>query len=297
MSQKNTPKKQEVETTGHSWDGIEEFNNPLPKWWLYLFYGTIIWGIIYVILFPAWPMVTKATPGLLGFSTRQELAKDIASVDARNEARNAVLAEADLNTLQESDPELYSYAVNAGKSIYAVNCSQCHGAGAAGVQNLGYPNLQDDEWLWGGAIDDEAGTLDEIAYTVRHGVRAEEDVDTRWSQMPAYGEILEKDEITSVVHFVRQISGQEHDADLALAGSDVFLDNCAACHGDEGKGDIYQGAPNLTDAIWLYGGSVEKITETVAESRFGVMPAWGMRLSPAEVNAVALYVHQLGGGR
>lgn len=296
MSQKNTPEKQEVETTGHSWDGIEEYNNPLPKWWLYLFYVTIVWGIVYVILYPAWPMLTKATPGLLGYSTRAEVAADIAAVDERNADLNAALASADLATVHE-DEALYGYAINAGRSIYGTNCSQCHGAGAAGLQNLGYPNLQDDEWLWGGAIDDEAGTVNEIAYTIRHGIRAEEDPDTRWSQMPAFGEILTKDETSSVVHYVLALSGQEHDAALAEAGAEVYDMQCSACHGMEGEGDIYQGAPNLSDAIWLYGGSEERITESVKMARFGVMPAWGTRLSEDEVNAVALYIHQLGGGR
>ena len=180
-------------------------------------------------------------------------------------------------------------------SIFANNWSQCHGAGAAGVQASGYPNLLDDAWLWG-------GTIDEIAYTVTHGIRNEQSPDTRWSEMPAFGELLEAEEISQVVNYVRAISNQEHDAALAAAGEALFIDNCASCHGDDGAGMRDQGAPNLTDAIWLYGGDEETLTETVVRARFGVMPAWseefrvGSGLDAAEIKAVAAYVHQLGGG-
>lgn len=296
MSDKKIDEKSDVETTGHSWDGIEEYNNPLPKWWLYIFYATIIWGIGYTIAFPAWPMIKGATPGLLGWSTRANVAADIAKVEEQNAELTSALETADLTTLKDN-PELYSFAVNAGESVFAAHCSQCHGAGAAGVQGLGYPNLQDDDWLWGGAVDDEAGTINEIAYSIAHGIRNDEDPDARWSQMTAFGDILSKDETDAVVAYVRSISGQEHDAAQAEAGAEIYEINCAACHAEDGTGDIYQGAPNLTDAIWLYGGSEEKIRESVVNARFGVMPPWLERLGAAEVNAVATYVHQLGGGK
>lgn len=292
MSQK--PGDDDIETTGHSWDGIEEYNNPLPRWWLWTFYATIIWGVLYTIAYPAWPLINGATTGLLGFSTRANVAEDIAAVDAANAGQMEALASIDLATLTEN-AELNGFAVNAGAAIFRANCSQCHGAGAAGVQASGYPNLLDDSWLWG-------GSMDEIAYTVTHGIRNEQSPDTRWSEMPAFGEILTGDEIAQVVAYVRSISGQEHDAGLAAPGETVFADNCAACHGDDGTGMRDLGAPNLTDAIWLYGGTEETLAETVTYSRFGVMPAWseeyrvGSGLSQAEINAVAAYVHQLGGG-
>lgn len=292
MSQK--PGDDDIETTGHSWDGIEEYNNPLPRWWLWTFYATIIWGVLYTIAYPAWPLINGATTGLLGFSTRANVAEDIAAVDAANAGQMEALASIDLAILTEN-AELNGFAVNAGAAIFRANCSQCHGAGAAGVQASGYPNLLDDSWLWG-------GSMDEIAYTVTHGIRNEQSPDTRWSEMPAFGEILTGDEIAQVVAYVRSISGQEHDAGLAAPGETVFADNCAACHGDDGTGMRDLGAPNLTDAIWLYGGTEETLAETVTYSRFGVMPAWseeyrvGSGLSQAEINAVAAYVHQLGGG-
>jgi cytochrome c oxidase cbb3-type subunit 3 len=280
------------DTTGHSWDGIQEFNNPLPRWWLWTFYITIIWGIAYTVAYPAWPLISGATPGLLGFSTRANVAEDIAAVNAQNAGLNEALANVELAALG-GDPNLSGYAVNKGAAVFRSHCSQCHGSGAAGA--VGYPNLLDDDWLWG-------GTIEEIAFTVTHGVRNEQSPDTRWSQMPAFGEVLTPDEIGQVVQYVRQMSGQEHDAALATPGQEVFLNNCAACHMDDGAGDPTQGAPALNDAIWLYGGDVDALTATVTNARFGVMPAWSkdyrpaQGLTPAEINAVAAYVHQLGGG-
>ncbi len=276
----------QVETTGHSWDGIEELNNPLPRWWLWLFYATIIWGVIYSIAYPAWPLISGATPGLLGYSTRQEAAEDIAAAEAANAENMTALAEVDLATLPDN-AELNGFAVNAGAALFRANCSQCHGAGAAGAR--GFPNLLDDDWLWGGSIE-------EIAYTIDHGVRNEQDGDARFSEMPAFGDILTPEEVSAVVAYVRQISGQDGDAALAGEGATVFADNCSACHGEDGKGMRDVGAPNLTDAIWLYGGDEATLTETVQKARYGVMPAWGKRLSDADVNALAAYVHQLGGG-
>ncbi|MBO6603287.1 MULTISPECIES: cytochrome-c oxidase, cbb3-type subunit III [Paracoccaceae] len=284
------------ETTGHIWDGIKEFNNPMPRWWLWTFYATIIWGIGYTIAYPAWPLIQGATPGLLGYSTRAEVQEDIQTFEEMNAPILARIAEVELAEITpDANPDLYSYAVQGGAAIFATWCSQCHGSGAAGVQASGYPNLLDDDWLWGGTIDD-------IHFTISHGIRNDDDPDARYSEMTAYDEILTDEEIASVVQYVRNISGQEADATLAAAGEEVYLNNCAACHMDDGSGDQFLGAPNLTDAIWLYGGSEEAIEYTVRYSRFGVMPPWSAeaseagRLSEAEVRAVSVYVHSLGGG-
>ncbi len=275
-----------VETTGHTWDGIEELNNPLPRWWLWCFYLTIIWGIGYVIAYPAWPMISKATPGLLGYSTRGEVARDIDTFREASAANDAALATSDLATLSQNE-DLYRYAVSSGAAVFRNNCSQCHGSGAAGAK--GYPNLLDDDWLWG-------GNHEQIAYTVRHGIRNDADDDAHYSEMPAFGEILEEGDIPVLVEYVRGLAGEEHDATLAASGEELYIDNCSACHGENGMGDRDQGAPNLTDAIWLYGGDRDSLTETITYSRFGVMPPWSPRLSEAQIQAVATYVHQLGGG-
>ncbi|QBY01598.1 cytochrome-c oxidase, cbb3-type subunit III [Rhodophyticola sp. CCM32] len=278
------------ETTGHSWDGIKEFNNPLPRWWLWTFYGCIFWGLIYTIAYPAWPLIQGATPGILGYSTRAEVAEDIQSFDAANASVLARMEEVELAAITPGDnPDLYSYAIQGGAATFATWCSQCHGSGAAGVQASGYPNLLDDDWLWGGTIDD-------IHFTVSHGIRNEDDPDARYSEMTAFEGILTDEEIASVVQYVRNISNQEADATLAAAGETVFLDNCAACHLDDATGDRFLGAPNLTDAIWLYGGDEVALEETVRHARFGVMPNWNTRLSEAEIRSVAVYVHSLGGG-
>ena len=285
-----------VGTTGHNWDGIEEWNNPMPRWWVWTFYLTIIWGIGYCIAYPAWPLINSATAGLLGYSTRAEVAEQISAVEAQNAELQAALATADLNAIKDQ-PDLHNYAVQGGAAVFRNNCSQCHGAGAAGVKASGYPNLLDDAWLWGGTIED-------IAFTVRHGIRNEQSDDTRWSEMPAFArdEILSEEEIAQVMQHVLAMSGQDHDAVKAETGATIYADQCASCHMEDGIGDAELGAPNLTDAIWLYGGTADTLTDTIANSRFGVMPAWSEDyraaggLSDAEINAVAAYVHQLGGG-
>jgi cytochrome c oxidase cbb3-type subunit 3 len=289
-AKKVTRKPGEVETTGHEWDGIEELNNPLPRWWLWTFYATIVWALIYTILFPAWPLITGATPGVLGFSTRANVAAEIQRFEAANGPMRDRLVAADLAAIKD-DPELLQFATSAGAAVFRTNCSQCHGSGAAGVQASGYPNLLDDDWIWGGAMED-------IHTTITHGIRNTTDDEARYSQMPAFGVdgLLETPQIDAVVQHVLAISGQEHDAAVAAEGATVFAENCAACHTDAGTGDRTQGAPNLTDAIWLYGGSVDDLTYTVNNARFGVMPNWNQRLSEADIRSVALYVHGLGGG-
>ena len=271
------------QTTGHSYDGIEELNTPLPRWWLWTFYATIIWGVGYTIAYPAWPMISGATAGILGYSTRAEVAESIAAHEAANAELAGQLLEMDLAAF-DPQSDLHRYALSRGAAVFRAQCSQCHGAGAAG--GIGYPNLIDDDWLWGGA-------LPEIAYTVRHGIRNETDPNAHWSQMPAFGELLNEAEILDLVAYVQSLP---ESGGAEGSGARLFADNCAACHGDDGMGDRFQGAPNLADAIWLYGGSDEALIETITYARFGVMPAWGQRLSEADVRAVSTYVHALGGG-
>lgn len=281
----------EVQTTGHSWDGIEELNNPLPRWWLWTFYICIVYAIGYSVLYPAWPMVKEATPGILGYSTRAEVASEIQRFEDMNASLETKLAEVELADIS-ADADLHNYAVQGGAAVFRTFCAQCHGSGAAGVQSLGYPNLLDNDWLWG-------GTLEDIYTTVNHGIRNETDEDARYSEMPAFGrdELLEPEEIGQVVQYVLKISQQEHNAELADAGAVVFEDNCSSCHAEDGTGDRYQGAPNLTDFVWLYGGTEADILETVNNARYGIMPSkGGAPLSEAQVRAVASYVHQLGGG-
>ena len=189
----------------------------------------------------------------------------------------------------QANPELARFASAGGASAFKVYCSQCHGSGAQG--GAGYPNLNDDDWLWGGSID-------QIATTIRHGVRYEADGDTRWSEMPAFGrdQLLPREDILAVAHYVRSLSGLEHDEGAMDEGARVFAENCAACHGEDGHGNKELGAPNLADALWLYGDTHQDIVSQVTNPKHGVMPAWGERLGDAVVKQLAVYVHGLGGG-
>ncbi|MDQ2065941.1 cytochrome-c oxidase, cbb3-type subunit III [Xinfangfangia sp. CPCC 101601] len=289
-AKKVTKPPHEVPTTGHEWDGIQEYDNPMPRWWVWIFYATIIWGIGYTVAYPAWPWLNGVTQGVLGYNAREAVAADIAQMDATNAAVKTQLVSVDLNAIGE-DEALASYASRAGAAVFKTTCAQCHGAGAAGVQSLGYPNLLDDDWLWG-------GSMEEIHQTVAHGIRSTTDAESRYSEMPKFGTdgLLEKAQIAEVVEYVLQISGQEHDAALASAGGTVYADNCSACHGAAGEGDRSQGAPKLTDAVWLYGNSREAINDSVSKARFGVMPEWAGRLTEDQIRAVSFYVHSLGGG-
>lgn len=285
---KGVRKVVEVPSTGHSWDGIEEYDNPLPRWWLWSFYATIVWGLAYVVAYPAIPLLSGSTQGALGTTYRSDVAAEIQRFKDANAPIQAKLVETPLDQVA-ADPDLANYTANAGAAIFRTWCAQCHGSGAGG--NPGYPTLLDNDWLWG-------GTLDDIHTTVQHGIRDPKDEETRYSEMPKFGtdELLDNSQIAQVVNYVLELGGQPHDADLAAEGATVFADNCTACHAEDGKGDRAQGAPDLTDAVWLYGSDPATITRIVHDGPFGVMPAWTGRLSEADIRAVASYVHGLGGG-
>lgn len=277
-----------VETTQHEWDGIEELNTPLPRWWLWTFYATIIFSVGYMIAYPAVPLLSSATAGMLDWSSRGQFAQEQAAAKAARAGTEQALASLPIEQIA-ADPRLMRAAVEGGRAAFKVNCVQCHGAGAAG--SPGYPNLNDNDWLWG-------GDLRAIHTTLEHGIRHPGDEATRMSQMPAFGRdgILNAGQIADVVSHVRVIAGAEAPSRAAQRGAQLYADNCAACHGAEGKGDRALGAPNLTDAIWLYGGDRAALTQTVANARYGVMPAWNRKLDAATINMLAAYVHSLGGG-
>ena len=278
-----------VETTGHEWDGIKELNNPLPRWWLWTFYACIVWALAYTVAYPAWPGISGATAGVLGWSSRGDLHADVARTKEAQAVWLDQIAAADVETIA-ANPELVQFAVAGGASAFKVYCVQCHGSGAAGGE--GYPNLNDDDWIWG-------GTLTDIETTLLHGIRYAQDDNTRISDMPRFGadELLTREEISDVAWFVRKLSNQETDTAAAERGSVIFAEQCAACHGEQGEGMIELGAPALSDAIWLYGGSHEEIVAQINAPRQGVMPAWGDRLGETTVKQLAVYVHQLGGGQ
>ena len=277
-----------VDTTGHEWDGIKELDNPLPNWWRWILWTTVVWSIGYWIAYPAWPLIASHTKGMLGYSSRAEVAKDMAAAKQAHARFAENLKTASLEQIR-TQPDLLEFALAGGRAAFSVNCSQCHGSGAQGAK--GYPNLNDDEWLWG-------GTLAAIEKTIAHGVRNGIDKDARDSQMPAFLKdgILKRPAVEDVAEYVLKLSGQDHDAARAGRGQAVFAEQCVACHGDKGQGNHEFGAPALNNAIWLYGGDRNTIIETVANSQSGVMPAWGRLLDPVTIKQLAIYVHSLGGG-
>jgi len=275
-------------TVGHEWDGIEELDTPMPRWWLWTLYATIVFAIGYVIVYPALPGLTGASPGLLGWTSHGQLAHEMAEEQRRlGPTRNAIAATSMAGLL--GNPKLLHAAEEGGRAAFKVHCVQCHGSGAAGSK--GYPNLNDDDWLWGGDID-------AIHTTLVNGIRQPGNDATRMSQMPSFGRdgILQPAQIDNVVSYVRTLSGREQPTPASQNGAVLFAENCVACHGEGGKGGRTVGAPNLSDGIWLYGGDRASITASITVARYGVMPAWGQRLDPVTVKMLAAYTHSLGGG-
>ncbi|CAK0762409.1 Cbb3-type cytochrome c oxidase subunit CcoP [uncultured Gammaproteobacteria bacterium] len=280
-----------VETTGHEWDGIKELNNPLPSWWLYIYFACILWSVIYWVLYPAWPVGTTYTKGILGWSQRMQVEDEIKEAKAAQSKFTDQIAKLPLAQIK-TNKELYDFAVTGGRSVFAGNCVQCHGAGGQG--RPGFPNLADDEWLHGGSLDD-------IFKTVQHGVRATNDNDTRQPPaMPSFGKdgTLNQAQIGDAAEFVRSLNKVAGtDAEAAKRGAAVFADNCASCHGEKGEGNPDLGSKPLNDGIWLYGGDKATIVQTLTNGRAGVMPSWATRLDDTSIKEVALYVHGLGGGK
>jgi len=272
----------------HEWDGIRELDTPLPRWWLWTFYATIVFAIGYCIAYPAIPFLHSASAGTLRWTSRGQLDKEMAAAEAARANVRAALARTPIEAVPANSP-LMNAAVEGGRAAFKVNCVQCHGAGAAGAK--GYPNLNDDDWLWGGA-------LATVHQTIEHGIRSPGDDATRMSQMPAFGRdgLLKAGEIEDVVSYVRYVSHQEAASVSARRGKALFETNCAACHGGDANGNRQFGAPNLTDPIWLYGGDRTTLIATVTNARQGVMPAWNAKLDPVTVKMLAAYVHSLGGG-
>jgi cytochrome c oxidase cbb3-type subunit III len=286
MSEKKIDELSGVETTGHSWDGIQELNNPLPRWWVWTFYACIIWALGYTVFYPAWPLLTTNTKGLLGVTNRSALTEEMSAAAAGQKVYLDKIAAMPVTDILK-DQSLTEFATAGGAAAFKVNCTPCHGSGAQG--GIGYPNLNDNDWLWG-------GNAEQIYTTVAHGIRDESDPDTRVSEMPAFGEMLKPEEIQNVAAYVASISNQPVEIGNPEVGKQLFADNCAACHGDDGKGNRDLGAPNLTDAIWLKGTGENAIIAQVTKPKHGVMPAWKVRLGDATVKGLAIYVHSLGGG-
>jgi cytochrome c oxidase cbb3-type subunit 3 len=273
-------------TTGHEWDGIKELNTPLPKWWVYVFWATVVWSIGYWFMYPAWPLVNGYTKGSLEYSSRGDLAKEL---DIQKKGRSAWLSKIEASDVAaiEKDKDLLRYAMAGGKIAFNENCAPCHGVGGVGA--YGYPTLADDEWLWG-------GTLADIEQTVKYGVR-NTNKDSRQSEMPKFGAdgLLKDDQISAVADYVLSVASKA--PAKGSAGETVYTENCAVCHGEDGSGQPALGAPALNNQIWLYKGSKDAIVAQVTKPKHGSMPAWSERLDTNTIKMLAVYVHNLGGGK
>jgi len=288
MSDKEIDQPTGVETTGHEWDGIKELNNPLPRWWLIILWISVAWSVVYWILMPSWPGITGYFAGVRNHTERANVDAAISALEAeRSEQMRQLLNVSSMSDV-ERDPQLLQFAMNAGESLFGNNCATCHGAGGQGVK--GYPALVDDAWLWG-------GTLDDISKTLHHGIRSTHP-ETRISLMQAYGEldVFNRDQISDLTEYVVSLSGRDANAEAVERAAPLYQQQCVSCHGVEGKGDRLQGAPDLTDAIWLYGGERNDIRQTIHSGRQGVMPYWTERLTDEQITALSVYVHSLGGG-
>lgn len=273
------------DTTGHEWDGVKELNTPLPTWWVYTFYATIVFAAVYCFLYPSWPWLNGHTEGSLGYSSRVELTQ---ALEAQAKARAVYVDRIRATPLAQiaKEPELLNFAMAGGRSAFQTNCMQCHGAGGAG--SPGFPNLVDDDWIWG-------GSLDQIYTTIRYGIRNADDK-SRQSMMPRFGVdgALTGAQVAAVTDYVLSLSGK---AKATPEGAKIFQEQCVACHGAEGKGNQELGAPNLADGLWLYGGDRDSVYRSIFYARNGSMPAWNGRLDEATLKMLAIYVHALGGGR
>lgn len=288
----NSPKERDelsgVETTGHNWDGIKELNNPAPRWWLIIFLLTVIWAIGYWIVYPALIVPRGQTSGAFAWSSARQLKEQQSEIVSRREQQVRNFADLPLETIRNT-PALYQFARAGGQALFKENCAACHGSGAA--DRKGYPNLNDDDWLWG-------GTLDQVYATIQHGIRAKDD-ETRVSAMPNFGQdsLLKASEIEAIAYHVEALGRRKVAASPAILalGARLFSENCASCHGVNGEGNRELGAPRLNDAIWLYGGTYEDIVAQIYKPKQGIMPNWSTRLPDASIKQLAIYVDSLGG--
>jgi cytochrome c oxidase cbb3-type subunit 3 len=284
MTKDKNNKNQKPKTTGHIWDGVEEYNTPAPRWWLIVWIISIIWAVIYWFFYPTWPTPEGNTKGISNWTSKSQLAESQVEIEER---KNSYLKEFNKSSFSQikKNKELTEFALAGGRAAFQENCAACHGTGAAG--NKGFPNLNDDDWLWGGKLED-------IYTTLKYGIRSNHDK-ARQAVMPSFGldRILTKEEIKEVAGYVLSLSGLER---TNTNGKIIFKNNCAVCHGTNGKGIREVGAPNLTDRIWLYGKDKEDVIYTITHSRAGVMPYWSDRLDDSTIRQLTIYVHSLGGG-
>jgi cytochrome c oxidase cbb3-type subunit III len=266
LSTKRLAPGEQAGVMGHIWDeNLEEYNNPLPRWWMWLFWITIVFALIYLLLFPG----LGSFAGLLKWSSVGQYHEEMAGAKERYEPTFAKYAAMDIPAVAQ-DPQ----AREIGQRLFLNYCAQCHASDARGGR--GFPNLSDRDWLYGGSPEAIVASI----------------TDGRQGMMPPWPQ-LGDEAIKNVANYVLSLAGRTHDSLRAAQGKAVFMANCVACHGPEGKGNPALGAPNLTDDVWLYGGGQAAIIETITKGRHGVMPAWGAFLGPTKIHLLAAYVYGL----
>ncbi len=308
MSEAKTKQQGAVQTTGHAWDGdIQEFNNPLPRWWLWSFYATVVFAVLYWVIYPAWPVGKGYTTGLFNnitytvngearsrhWNTRSLLIKDM------QEGKEALRTQEYMQKVEAADyqqiladPDMMTFVRSVTKGLFGDNCAACHGAGGAGVIGL-FPNLADDDWLWGGSVE-------EIQNTITQGHNG---------YMPAFARTFNDEQLDDVSNFVLSLSGHDVPADKMMRGKQLFIGDaggCYYCHTANGTGMKSQGAANLTDNIWTIAdvpgqaeltGKVDVVKGVIRNGVNRVMPAWQNRLDENQIKLLTVYVHELGGGQ
>jgi cytochrome c oxidase cbb3-type subunit 3 len=274
-------------TTGHEWDGLKELNQPLPKWWLYVMYATIVWSAVYFVLYPSWPWLGGYFHGTLGYSTREKVDADVAAVAQQRAGYMDQIKVLSYDEIRK-DPQLLAVAAAVGRITFANNCQPCHGAGGGG--NPGYPALAAGNWLWGGKLED-------IQQSVTFGIRSGLDA-ARQSQMQRFGAdgIMKPDEIQSVADYVMVLYGTGAPGKDLAKGKQLFADNCAVCHGDAGQGIREFGAPKLASRAHLLAETRDGVIAQISNPHMGVMPNWNQRLDTATIKSLTIYVHAMGGG-
>lgn len=266
MVMKNQPKDGDNITTGHVYDGIEEYDNPLPRWWVWMFLGTLVFSLGYLALYPG----LGSFPGFLGWTQNSQWEREMAAGEEKYAAMYSKYAAIPVAELAKN-----TEANKTGQRLFATNCTVCHGSSATGSK--GYPNLRDSDWLYGGEADT-------IKTSIMYG---------RSGAMPAWGAIIGDAGVSDVANYVYSLSGAMHNEASAAKGKEIFTSRCTMCHGAEGKGNPMFGAPNLTDKIWLYGNTVADVEKTIREGRQGKMPAHKDLLGEDRVHVIAAYVYSL----